>query len=101
MPRPGNMLYLISYDIPSTTEGDARRSRVARYLQGIGLRIQNSVFEVVLPSEKIPSIASQIREIMDQVEDSIRIYPLCARCRGDELILGRKAPVEYQETLIW
>jgi len=95
------MLYLVSYDIPSSEEGDRRRNRLARFLQGVGLRIQNSVFEVELPSEQLPFIISQIRELIEVEEDNIRIYPLCARCRREVHRMGRMAPVEYGATLIW
>jgi len=95
------MLYLVSYDIPSSDNGDKRRYCLSRFLQGLGLRIQNSVFEVELYSERLPWMISQIRDLIEPTEDNIRVYPLCARCRGEVSLIGRKATVEYGETLIW
>lgn len=62
MPRPGNMLFLISYDIPSSTSGDRRRARLARYLEGIGLRVQMSVFELDISPEKLGSVCAAVEE---------------------------------------
>lgn len=101
MPRPGNMLYLVSYDLPSTRQGDRRRSRLARYLEGIGLRVQWSVFELDIDPRQLDKVCAEIEQRIDEKEDSVRIYTICGTCAGRQLRLGKHAPVERQAVLMW
>jgi CRISPR-associated protein Cas2 len=101
MPRPGNMLHLVSYDLPSTPAGDRRRARLARYLEGLGLRVQMSVFELDIAPQKMPSICAGIEERIDTSEDSVRIYPLCGTCTAKVNRMGREAPLESAALMIW
>lgn len=101
MPRPGTMLYLISYDMPSTPAGDRRRARLARNLQGLGQRVQLSVFEIESPPEKLPRLLREWSDILCEKEDSVRIYALCASCHRQVRHLGRAAPVELNDPMVW
>ncbi len=95
------MLYLVSYDLPSSPQGDRRRARLARYLEGIGIRVQMSVFELDISPERLDSVGTAIEERIDPNEDSVRIYPLCGTCASKVCRLGREAPVENTALLIW
>lgn len=95
------MLYLVSYDIPSTPDGDRRRSRIARRLEGLGLRVQYSVFEMEVSPEKISAILSSLESLMDPLQDSLRVYPLCAACRNRVVRVGVGAICEHQDVLVW
>lgn len=95
------MLHIVSYDIPSTPQGDRRRSRLARYLEGIGLRVQMSVFELDINPEKLDSICAAIEERLNTDEDSVRIYPICGTCNGKLVRLGKSAPLERGTLMIW
>ena len=95
------MYYLISYDMPSTPEGNRRRSRVAKKLEGLGLRVQYSVFELEISPEKLPAVAAELESLIDSTEDSLRIYPFCAACRDRVLCVGLNAPCEHDLVLIW
>lgn len=101
MPRPFSMLYLISYDVPSGKSGDRRRARLAKFLEGRGLRVQFSVFEVMLSPERLPTLIEGLEERMDPTEDSVRLYPLCASCTSRVHHLGKEAVVENEGLLIW
>lgn len=101
MPRPGTMVYLISYDLPSTAEGNRRRNRIAKRLEGLGLRVQYSVFELELSPEKLPSVVADLENLIDPKEDSVRIYPFCASCRDRVQRVGVAAPCEYEGVLVW
>lgn len=101
MPRPGTMTYLFCYDFPSSPGGDRRRARVARRLEGLGLRVQYSVFELELSPEKLPLILTDLSEIILPEEDSLRIYCLCANCREKAVNLGKEATCEHGTLLIW
>jgi CRISPR-associated endonuclease Cas2 len=50
------MLFLVSYDLPSSQSGDRRRARLARYLQSVGIRVQWSVFELDIDPQKLGSV---------------------------------------------
>jgi CRISPR-associated protein Cas2 len=79
------MLYLISYDIPD----DARRVRIADTLKDFGHRVQYSVFEALLDGELLGQLRQRVQRIIDEEEDSVRIYRLCGDCEKVLEILGR------------
>ncbi|MEI6443771.1 MAG: CRISPR-associated endonuclease Cas2 [Nostocales cyanobacterium ELA583] len=65
-------LYIIAYDIPS----DKRRKKVADLLEGYGQRVQYSVFECQLNTEKYDDLRRRLRKVLKLEEDNIRFYPL-------------------------
>lgn len=77
--------YLVCYDIPD----DKRRLKVAKCLDGYGDRVQFSVFEALLDQGLITRLTGSLMELIDEEEDSIRIYALCAACAGKTRKLGR------------
>ncbi len=95
------MLYLVSYDIPSTRAGNRRRVKVAKFLEGIALRVQLSVFELDIDPQKLGSVVAALEEKLDLEQDSIRVYPLCGTCAGKIQRLGIEAPVEAGTLMIW
>ncbi len=101
MPAPDHLLCLISYDIPSDEEGTRRRTRLAKLLLSIGLRIHFSVFEAEISSGSLHSLIDDISAIIDSSKDSIRIYTICARCRQQTISLGPQKHLEYSSVLIW
>lgn len=68
------MYWLICFDI----EHDKARTRVSRYLEKVGVRVQGSVFEVVLRKEsQRTKLINALKKIIDQYEDAganIRFY---------------------------
>jgi len=71
------MELLITYDVETTTpEGQRRLRHVAKVCEGIGYRVQKSVFEVVCnPTQRI-QLEARLLDIIDPDRDSIRIYQL-------------------------
>lgn len=66
--------YLLAYDI-----ADPRRLvRVHRASAGWGIRIQYSVFLVPHSREGIESFLGELRGLIDEGEDDVRLYPLPA-----------------------
>ena len=78
------MIYVVAYDISS----DRRRVKVADALRSRGYRIQESVFQVRLTAEDLDQVRSQLRALIDEVEDVVHIYPVCASCAGNAEVLG-------------
>jgi len=64
--------YLVCYDI----KDEKRLARVYRYLKGIGIHLQYSVFHCKLTWNELNEIKRNLLEIIDEKEDDIRIYPL-------------------------
>lgn len=68
--------WLATYDTPD----DRRRRQVARILEGYGDRVQFSVFEIVVEAGALTGLLERLQRILDPEEDSLRLYPACARC---------------------
>ncbi len=70
--------YLLTYDIAS----DARRAKIAKFMEALGDRVQGSVFEAYLTPAELEQLVKKALKVLNKAEDSLRIYPLCAACRG-------------------
>ena len=77
--------YVIAYDIAD----DKRRLKVAKQLERLGDRVQHSVFEVYLTSKELERLLKRLKKLIDVKEDSIRVYYLCASCRGKIRMIGK------------
>lgn len=89
-------LFVIAYDTPD----DRRRRRLARLLEGYGVRVQDSVFECWLDGRQRADLVRRLRRELDEAVDKVRIYTLCGRDVADVLWAGcgskpadRDAPV--------
>jgi CRISPR-associated protein Cas2 len=90
------MLYVVSYDIPDTR----RRTHVANVCKDFGRRVQYSVFECLLRDDLRELLEARLLREIDESEDSIRIYPLCAACEKNLTILGLGEPPSEPEVFI-
>lgn len=77
------MFYVVSYDIPD----DRKRDHVAKTLLDFGARVQFSVFECIMDEDALNTLKTRLGRIVSD-EDSIRIYPLCAKCERTTRVLG-------------
>lgn len=82
------MLVVVTYDVKE----DRRRNRLAKILKNFGIRVQYSVFECDLNEARMERLFKSAKKAINAKEDSLRIYPLCARCvdktRGAGIGLG-------------
>ncbi|WP_259720175.1 CRISPR-associated endonuclease Cas2 [Synechococcus sp. CS-1328] len=62
----------MAYDSPS----NRRRRKIASLLEGYGVRVQWSVFECRLREEEIKVLVHRLRRIVNDEQDSIRLWPL-------------------------
>lgn len=68
------MLTWVIYDIVETK----KRSKLARTCKGYGLyRVQKSVFLGDLNRNQIDEIALKSKDLIDEKEDSVYIFPMC------------------------
>ncbi len=77
--------WLLAYDI----RDDRRRTRIARLMESLGERVQNSVFEAWLTPDELQRILQKSEKVMKMEEDSLRIYALCEACRPRMKRLGQ------------
>jgi CRISPR-associated protein Cas2 len=77
--------YVLAYDVVD----DRRRLKVARYLEALGERVQDSVFEAYLTPGELDKLIGKVRKLIEAQEDSLRVYELCAACREKVRTVGR------------
>lgn len=71
------MLLLITYDVNTTTAaGRKRLTKIAKECCNYGQRVQNSVFECSLDWATYVSVKAKMLKIIDESQDSLRIYHL-------------------------
>ena len=88
------MRYLIAYDIAD----DRRREDIATVLSGYGPRVQLSVFECDLASRRDAArLRARLSQLIDPVEDQIRLYPLDERTIRETVVLGARVIEERQD----
>lgn len=81
-------LYLVAYDIPN----DRRRTKVHRLLCGYGAWTQFSLFECWLTKKHLVELRAKLNALLDDAEDSVRLYGLCVGCVGRTETIGSKKP---------
>ena len=71
------MLVLITYDVNTTTAaGRKRLTKIAKECVNYGQRVQNSVFECDLDAASLVTVRKRLLDIINEKEDSLRIYNL-------------------------
>lgn len=78
------MFTVISYDIVS----DRRRTKVHKFLQGYGTRVQYSVFECDLTRTQLATVQRELRKQVDRTTDSVRFYFLDVAAVQQIQVLG-------------
>ncbi len=86
--------YVVAYDIVD----DRRREDVATLLSGYGPRVQLSVFECELSSrQEAAALQARLRDLIDPVEDQVRLYPLDERTARQVRVIGARINEERQD----
>ncbi len=79
------MLVIVCYDVNTETrEGRRRLRRVAKACEGIGQRVQKSVFECRIDLAQMEALERKLLGLMDLALDNLRLYRL-ADSRGCEV----------------
>ena len=95
------MMVVIAYDVDTTTAAGAKRLRkVAHLCERYGVRVQNSVFEVLIDAAQLAALKCALEKIVQPDTDSIRFYRLGNSWKGRIDVMGRAAPVEAGEPLL-
>lgn len=89
----GTTLYVVCYDVVD----DRRRAKVHAVLSGFGTWRQYSLFECFVTRQELVLLRARLAEVMNQHEDSVRLYAMCDGCRRRVEVVGRgEAPREEQ-----
>ncbi|MBI4744481.1 MAG: CRISPR-associated endonuclease Cas2 [Actinobacteria bacterium] len=75
---------VITYDIPE----NRTRTGVHKLLKGYLNHVQYSVFEGELSQKQCSEAVDKIKRIINENEDSVRVYSLCASCIRRTEIVG-------------
>lgn len=69
------MLVLITYDVSVVSEGGQKRLRnISKTCLDYGVRVQNSVFECEVTPAQFVTLKSELMDIFEPTEDSLRFY---------------------------
>ena len=95
------MLILITYDVNTTTgAGRKRLMKIAKECVNYGQRVQNSVFECDLDAAMLVKVRKTLLEIINEDEDSLRIYNLGNKYTGKIEHYGIKDTYDPEGNLI-
>ena len=96
------MMLVVTYDVDtSDTAGQKRLRKVAKICERYGMRVQNSVFEVVLDAAQLAVLKHELEKIIDMAQDSVRFYRLGNSYETRIETMGRRPLVEAGGSLIF
>lgn len=95
------MMVVLTYDVSLTADGGAKRlRRVAKLCERYGMRVQNSVFELLVDAGQLISIKAKLADIINPEEDSVRIYRLGKVYESKIEYMGKPLLVHQGNTMI-
>ena len=94
-------MMLVTYDIDiSSDDSSTRLRRVAKICEDYGLRVQNSVFEMLIDQSQLIKLKSRLSNEIDHERDSIRFYRLGNNYKNRIEILGLTSRITLDGPLI-
>ena len=95
------MLMLITYDVDtSDARGASRLRKVAKLCERYGLRVQNSVFEVLVDATQLTVLKNELKKSIDPDRDSVRFYRLGNSYQNKIETMGRTPLIQTGESLL-
>ena len=95
------MMILLTYDVDFTKPNGAKRLRkVAKLCEQYGVRVQNSVFEIMMDSSQLINFKSDILKNIDEKSDSVTFYRLGNKWETKIDILGIEKGFSQDQPLI-
>ena len=94
-------MVLITYDVSTeTSAGRKRLNKVAKKCEAHGQRVQNSVFECNIDWSEFITLQSELKNIIDPKEDSLRFYNLGNSYKEKVVHVGIKPSIPLEGDLI-
>ena len=96
------MMLVVTYDVDtSDVAGQKRLRKVAKICERYGMRVQNSVFEVVLDAAQLVVLKRELEKVIDMAQDSVRFYRLGNSYENRIETMGKRPLVEAGGALIF
>lgn len=96
------MMLVVTYDVDtSDAAGQKRLRKVAKICERYGMRVQNSVFEVLVDTAQLAVLKCELETVIDMEQDSVRFYRLGNSYEKRIETMGRKPLVEAGSALIF
>ncbi len=95
------MLIIVTYDVSiETKEGRRRLRRVAKICEGIGQRVQKSVFECKVSLMQYEDLERRLLAEIDEKEDNLRLYRLTEPVDLHVKEYGKFKAIDFDGSLI-
>ena len=95
------MLMLVTYDVnTSSPAGQKRLRKVAKLCERYGLRVQNSVFDLLVDPAQLATLKSELAPRIDHDHDSVRFYRLGNSYQTRIDTMGRTGLVQTGEPIL-
>ena len=95
------MMVLLTYDVDVTTaQGRGRLRRVAKLCESYGIRVQNSVFEMMIDPAQYVVVKTRMEGLIDKKTDSVRFYMLGKKWDAKVETLGVSGLINHGETMM-
>lgn len=95
------MLVIVCYDVSTETrEGRRRLRRVAKACEGVGQRVQKSVFECNVDARQFEELERKLLDIIDTSEDCLRFYRLTEPVRLHVREHGQFKAIDFDGPLV-
>ena len=96
------MMLVVTYDVDtSDSAGQKRLRKVAKICERHGMRVQNSVFEVLVDAAQLVVLKQELGKAIDMEQDSVHFYRLGNSFENRIESMGRKPLVEAGSALIF
>lgn len=96
-----SMLIIVTYDVSTETkEGRRRLRRVAKVCEGIGQRVQKSVFECRVDLLKYEELERRLLTEIDEKTDNLRLYRLMEPYKLHVKEYGNFRATDFEKPLI-
>ena len=96
------MMLVITYDVDTSNAAGAKRLRkVAKICERYGMRVQNSVFEVLLDAAQLVELKHELEKSIDRELDSVRFYRLGNSFEHKIETMGRSPMAEAGAALMF
>lgn len=95
------MLIIVTYDVSTQTPAGRRRlRRVAKICEGVGQRVQKSVFECTVNAMQYEAFERQLVAEIDEESDSLRFYRLTEPADLKIKQYGRFRSMDFEGPLV-
>ncbi len=96
------MMLVVTYDVNTTkAAGEKRLRKVAKICEKYGVRVQNSVFEVLVDTAELVVLKSALADVIDKENDSVRFYRLGNSYQHKIQVMGKEPLVQAGSALIF